>query len=151
MFQNFQVYVHILKNIINVNNNIFDVNIIKKTWGDDINALQYTKEKSKYQSKYQSTPLVKYCRERNINGVNICLDMGGRSDIPDSDGMFATDLLFIGRVNENVVEQIMTLLLNKTRELKMNRVVFEMYYKEYIGKFFGEIINKIVLVEQVKI
>ena len=125
---------------------IIDADIIKNIWGSDMNALQSTKEKSKYQSKYQSTPLVKYCCERNISGVNTCIDMGANPNIPDSDGMFALDLLFIGSVDENIVRHIMSSMLNKGM-LKIHQAVFEMYYTEYIGDFFSQIVSKLVIVE----
>lgn len=125
---------------------ILNTNIIKEMWGTDMNALQSTKDKSKYQSKYQSTPLVKYCCDRNINGVNACLDMGGDVNIPDSDGMFAVDLLFIGSVDEIAVKHIMTSMM-KQKELKMHRAVFEMYYTQYIGEFFSEIVDKLVIID----
>jgi dsRNA-specific ribonuclease len=123
-----------------------DLNTIKKLWGSDMNTLQSTKDKSKYQSKYQSTPIVCYCRQRNLSGVSICLNLGGNPNIPDTEGMFATDLLFIGKVDENLVETIMNMMLQQGA-LKMHRPVFEMYYREYLGKYFDKMVERIVLVD----
>ena len=129
-----------------VKNDILDINIVKKTWGDDMNSLQLTREKTRYQSNYMSTPLAKYSRERNATGVEICLDLGGDPNTPDSEGMFTLDLLFIGSVDEKLVEKIMTLLLKKG-DLKMTRAVFDMYYTQYIGKYFSDIVDRITVVE----
>lgn len=106
---------------------VLNTSTVKKMWGDDINVLQQTKEKSKYQNNYQSTPLVSYCHQRNINGVIACLELGGDPNIPDTDGMFGTDLLFIGQVDWKTVNTIITLLTDKTGSLKIHRSVFDMY------------------------
>lgn len=125
---------------------IIDTRTVVNIWGNDINSLQSTKEKTKYQSKYQSTPLSLYCRTRNYDGVNTCLDLGADTNIMDSDGMFPTDLLFIGKTDEDIVKNILEIMMKKG-SLKMNRQVFEVYYIYYIDDFFRKVANKIVLVE----
>jgi dsRNA-specific ribonuclease len=131
-----------------IKNKILDKQDIIDRWGDDLNSLQSTREKNKYQNKYQSTPLCKYCRERNLSGVKACLELGADINIPDSDGMFAIDLLFIGKVEEKVVEEIMVLLMNKNNYFKkIHRMIFDMYYKEYLGKYFSKVIDKFDIVE----
>lgn len=122
-----------------------DVNDIRNIWGNDMKELHHTKEKTKYQNQYKSTAIAKYCRERNISGVSSCLKLGASPNDLDTDGMFATDLLFIGCVDENLVESIMSLMIEK-ENLKMHQTVFDLYYKRYIGKYFTEVMNNITLV-----
>ena len=124
-----------------------DEKVVRATWGEDMDALQTTKEKSKYQSKYQSTPLVMYCQMRNTGGVKTCLSMGADPNIADSEGMFATDLLFIGKIDETVVEKIMKIMFKKSSSLKIHRPVFQMYFTEYVGSYFGTILENLVIVE----
>jgi dsRNA-specific ribonuclease len=106
-------------------------------WGNDINALQYTKEKTKYQNKYQSTPLALYCRTRNVQGVIECMSLGGDPNIEDTEGVYPVDLLFIGAIEESLVENIMRKLI--CDKLKMHKTVFNMYYNKYIGEYFQTI------------
>lgn len=119
---------------------------VTKLWGNDMTALQTTKEKSKYQSKYQSTPLGLYCRVRNTNGVKICLALGADPNVQDTEGMYPIDLLFIGKTDENIVENILKLMFKNKDILKMTRQVFEVYFTCYIEDYFGTIIDKLVLV-----
>lgn len=118
---------------------------VKKTWGNDLNALQTTKEKSKYQSKYQSTPLAMYCRIRDASGVEECLSLGADPNVQDSEGMYPIDLLFIGKTDEDTVHEILTMMFKKGA-LKMTQQVFEVYFTGYIGEYFGTIVDKLVLV-----
>lgn len=119
---------------------------VQKMWGNDMNALQTTKEKSKYQSKYQSTPLAMYTRVRIASGVRACLSLGADPNVQDSEGMYPTDLLFIGKTDEEAVQEILSLMFKKG-VLKMTRQVFEVYYTGYIGDYFGTIVDNLVLVE----
>ena len=125
---------------------LFSLESVQKMWGNDMNALQTTKEKSKYQSKYQSTPLAMYTRIRVASGVHACLSLGADPNVQDSDGMYPTDLLFIGKTDEDSVQEILELMFSKGA-LKMTRQVFEVYYTGYIGYYFGTIVDKLVLVE----
>lgn len=124
-----------------------DTQTIKKLWGSDVNALQTTREKSKYQSKYQSTPLALYCRTRKIDGVKACLDLGADHNVPDSEGMFPTDLLFIGKTDESVVKKILKCMFEKTDTLKMHQQVFTVYFTGYVDDYFGKIVEKLVLID----
>jgi dsRNA-specific ribonuclease len=124
---------------------ILDTKNVALIWGSDINSLQSTRENSKHQSKYKSTPLGGYCRKRNIDGISSCLDLGADPNIPDTEGMFATDLLFIGRVDESAVKTIIS-LMSKNNVLKMNQPIFQMYCKEYIGEYFNDVCSKIVTI-----
>jgi dsRNA-specific ribonuclease len=124
-----------------------DTPTINNLWGSDINALQSTKEKSKYQSKYQSTPLALYCRTRNLDGVKTCINLGADSSISDSEGMYPTDLLFIGKKDEKLVKRIISIMFSKKDTLMMHRQVFTVYFTDYVDKYFGKIIDKLVLID----
>jgi dsRNA-specific ribonuclease len=129
-------------------------NIDKKTitdkWGEDLNLLQSTKEKTKYQTKYQSTPLSYYCRKRNLKGVKVCINMGCRVDIADTEGMYPLDLLLIGSVDEDKVFKIFRWLYRGSKSdigVKMNKSIYNMYFcNKYVSECFDEYTNKITLV-----
>jgi dsRNA-specific ribonuclease len=129
-------------------------NIDKKTitdkWGEDLNLLQSTKEKTKYQSKYQSTPLSYYCRKRNLEGVKLCINMGCRTDIADTEGMYPLDLLLIGSVDENRVFKIFRWLYRGSKSdigVKMNKSIYNMYFcNKYVSECFEEYTHRITLV-----
>lgn len=113
----------------------------------DINSLQSTREKTKYQSKYQSTSLAAYCRKRSIPCVKALMELGADPNIPDSDGMYPTDLLFIGKVDEKTVSTIVKLLSTTPKgvqKLLVSRQVKNMYISSYIS----EIIDKVIEVEE---
>jgi dsRNA-specific ribonuclease len=115
-------------------------------WKDDINVLQSTKNKSKYQSKYQSTLLALYCRQRNKFGVKICFDKGADPNIPDSDGMFALDNLFVGKVDEISVQEIFNMICANREKCsdiaKIHKTVCTLYSEEYTIKMIN---NKTIL------
>lgn len=113
----------------------------------DINSLQSTREKTKYQSKYQSTSLVVYCRKRSVPCVKALMELGANPNIPDSDGMYPTDLLFIGKVDEKIVSTIVKLLSTTPKgvqKLLVSRQVKNMYISRYVS----EIIDKVIEVEE---
>lgn len=127
-------------------NNKLSSNYIASKYGEDINALVKTKGKSKYQCRYESTVIAMYCRERNIEGVKICLKMGADIKIPDTDGMFPLDLLFIGKIDEKIVKPIFQILEKSKQKLYMNNNVMETFYEKYQSYFIKKI-SKIDLVE----
>lgn len=120
---------------------------IEKLWGNDMNVLQTTKDKTKYQNKYQSTPLALYCRTRNISGIASCLNMEADPNIADSEGMFPVDLLFIGKTDESLVKEIMILLFSCSDNLNMHRPVFQLYFTGYVGEYFKDVVSKLTLID----
>jgi dsRNA-specific ribonuclease len=132
---------------------VYDCDAVQKRWGSDINILQYTKEKTKYQIKYQSTPLLFYCMLRSNTGVESCMNMGANPNIADTEGMFAVDLLLIGKVDEKLLEDILKVMTKKTIPsgaepiLKVHKSVFNMYFPQYVGDYFKTMVDKFVLVE----
>jgi len=118
-----------------------------KSGGTDIDDLYTTKEKTKYQSKYQSTAITAYCRKRSVPCVQALMKLGANPNIPDSDGMYPTDLLFIGKVDEKTVSTILRLLSTTPKgvqKLLVSRQVKNMYISRYVS----EIIDKVVEVDE---
>lgn len=107
-------------------------------YGENINELVKTKNKSKYQCRYESTVLSMYCRQRNINGVKTVISMGADISIRDTDGMTALDLLFIGKIDPPIVKTIMKIIVKTGQELTMNVGVMDTYYDKYDDKYFHE-------------
>jgi dsRNA-specific ribonuclease len=139
------IYQKFNKNETEKTKELLSVSIITKLWGNDINILQPTKEKNKHQSNYLSTPLSLYCRLRDINGVDSCMEMGADPNIKDSEGMYPIDLLFIGKTDEIVVEKIMKLILKKG-VFNMSQHVFNSYFTNYRDKYFITIIDKLIFI-----
>jgi dsRNA-specific ribonuclease len=124
-----------------------NVEYIKKKYGTDINKLVKTKDKSKYQSRYQSTILYKYCRKRDIDGVRSCLQMRVDSNIKDSDLMSCLDVLFIGKTEVEKVKTIVKLLLEtKCCNMEIHVEIFDNYFINYQkeDKFFTKSLVKII-------
>ena len=120
---------------------------VQKMWGKGMNVLHTTKEKSKYQSKYQSTPLAMYCRTRKNKGVKACLELNADHNAVDSEGMYPVDLLLIGKTDEKCVKRILEKLLKKGK-VKMHKQVFDVYFTSYIGDYFGSVVDKIIIVKE---
>lgn len=112
-----------------------------------INSLHSTKEKSKYNNNYQSTPLAAYCRKRNLICVKECLKLKADPNIPDTDGMFPLDLLFIGKTDESSVEDIFKCLLNSKHILNIHRPVFNMYVGEYVCEYIVTNKEKLCIID----
>ena len=98
-----------------------------------INEQFFTRGKSKYQSKYTSTALTHFCRKRDLVGIKVCLEMKADPNIPDSEGMTATDTLFIGVVREKVVYRAISAMLDVHNLLDVHKNVFKVYYSQYEG------------------
>ena len=122
---------------------------IKVLWGDNINEMQSTKDKTKYQNKYESTPIALYNRIRNINGVVECLKRNADLNITDTDCLYPLDLLFIGKTDIDTVKSIISIILEHKRDykIKIHSQVFDMYYVLYkLDDYFNQIINKLDIV-----
>lgn len=114
----------------NSNSEAINKETIIKKYGPDINSLQYTKDKHKYQNKYQSTPLTLYCRSKSVQGVSLCMSLGSDPNIQDTDGMFATDILLIGKIdNIQTIKDILTLMITN-KKLHIHKYVFDTYFTQ---------------------
>lgn len=97
---------------------------------EKINDQFFTKGKSKYQNKYTSTALIFYCRKRDLEGVELCLEMKASPNLKDSEEMTALDMLFIGSFERDKVFVIFQkLLLNGETDIHKN--IFDVYAKRY--------------------
>jgi hypothetical protein len=99
----------------------------------NIDLLFPTRGKTKYQNKYLSTVLVKYCRQRDYSGISICLNMGANPNILDSDGMSATDVLLIGPTRPKLVEKVIKKFLKTEDKLLIHYGVKNVYLSCYTG------------------
>lgn len=120
---------------------------ILEKWGEDVNVLVSTKPKSKYQSKYQSTPISMYCRERNVDGIRACLELKADCNMKDTDGMLPLDLVFIGKKDPEKVKEIIQLLQSDPKmDYRMNPEIYNKYTREYydIEGFFTSLNIQIV-------
>jgi dsRNA-specific ribonuclease len=120
---------------------IYDTKRIKDEWNDDINELQPSKDKSKYQHKYQTTPLAAYCKMRSLSGVESCMSLGADPNIPDSEGMYPCDLLFIGKTDENKVSDIIKVMSNGKKRLRVSKQVQTMYINDYVSEMFNKVLK----------
>ena len=120
---------------------LYDTKRVKEEWSDDINELQQSKEKTKYQHKYQTTPLAFYCKMRSLSGVESCISLGADPNIQDSEGMYPCDLLFIGKTDENKVSSIIKLMSNGKKRLKVSKQVHTMYINDYVSEMFSKVLN----------
>lgn len=103
-----------------------------------------TKGKSKYQSKYTSTALGKYCRDRDYNGIKACLKLGANPNVPDSEGLSAFDLLLIGPVDEKLVKKVLKKFLLAEKTLNVTVSVLRVYYSRYTDEYFRGVSFNIV-------
>ena len=116
-------------------------------WGENINDLQSTKEKTKYQNKYLSTPLSFYCRTKNEEGIKCCIERKADPNIEDTDGLFSLDHLLISGVDEKISKQIMIDLFIYNKILKINKQVYDMYFIKMSNQYFKEIIDRIIIID----
>ena len=111
------------------NQEVINKESIIEKWGDDINLIQYTKDKNKYQNKYQSTPLALYCRSKSVEGVSVCMALGADPNVRDTDGMFSTDILLIANIkNRELLKDILTAMLTSKNQLYIHQYVFDTYF-----------------------
>lgn len=109
----------------------------------NIDEQYQTRGKSKYQCKYTSTVLAKYCRERDYDGIKICLKCGADPNVKDSEGMTSTDLLLIGKTDEVFVKKVLKRFLKVEDRLEINKHIFKVYYSLYKDGFFSKVEGKL--------
>lgn len=73
---------------------------------ENINEQFPTRGKSKYQNKYTSTVLSKYCDELDLEGIKIALEMGADPTIVDSDGLYPMDRLLLANADRKLVKKV---------------------------------------------
>lgn len=117
---------------------------------NDINDQVQTRGKSKHQTKYTSTVLSKYCRDRDYEGIKICLKMGANPNVPDSEGMFPYDRVLIGahdRKSQLLMGKILKRFLSKSKKVKISENVYNTYYTQLTHNFFTETLPRIKVVK----
>lgn len=122
-------------------NDVYDKKRVMEEWDGHINQLQPSKEKTKYQHKYETTPLASYCKIRSLSGVESCMSLGADPNIPDSEGMYPCDLLFIGKTDENKVSEIIGIMSNDNKKLRVSKQVYNMYINEYVCDMFKTVLK----------
>jgi len=111
-----------------------------------INEPFFTRGKSKYQSKYMSTALIHYCRERDLEGIRLCMKMGAKPNIADTEGLSALDVLMIGSVDQKFVHSAVILFGKTTLDIHSN--VYEHYYCKYLEEdFFAELAQQLNIIQ----
>lgn len=115
-----------------IENKKTDKRNVLKIIGDEknINELFPTRGKSKYSVSYNSSALGHYCRERDIDGINICLNLRGNPNVLDSEGNSCIDLLLIGR-KDDIVMEIMKIIKKKYENIVISDNVRNVYLSQY--------------------
>lgn len=104
------------------------VDYIISKWGPYIN--EQTNTENKY--RYTSTPIASYLRHRNPEAIQTCLQLGATLNIKDSDGLYPTDLLFIGTYDESIVRKIYKIISAKCNKIPIHKSIYDMYGRKYI-------------------
>jgi len=104
--------------------------ILETLKGADINAQFPTIHKTKYQNKYTSSLLGKYCRDRNLSGIKMCLKLKADSNSLDSDGMSCFDLLLIGTKLLKIYVKIAKKFFTKVDIILVHENVLAFYFPE---------------------
>ena len=80
--------------------------------------------------------------------------MGADPNIPDTDLITCTDVLFIGPVNVTLVRNILTLFLNTYKTLNMYKMIKDTYLELYVSEdpeFFTHFSSTLKITENVVI
>lgn len=98
---------------------------------DNINELLPTKKKTKYQNKYKSTLYAYFCRIRNYDGVKKCLELNCDINIPDTDNIYAIELLLMGKEDQENVNKILEIIKTSNKFSIIHRHIYDYYKKMY--------------------
>jgi dsRNA-specific ribonuclease len=109
---------------------------------EDINNLFPTRGKSKYQTKYTSTALSHYCRQRDFSGIKNCIKMGANPNIKDSEGLSSLDILLIGKTDKKFIYKVLNRFFKETDKLDIHKNILERYYNNYKDDIFVKLVEK---------
>lgn len=147
-----EIYTQFIDNTVDDKKMATRDTVIRDIGGDlaNINEQFATRGKSKYQAKYTSTVLAKYCRERNREAIKIALKLGADPNVEDFDGLSSLDLLLIGHIEPKFVAKVMKNMLKRTKKLNIQRNVYEVYYKKYMdeNEWFGEQLDRLNIIDE---
>ena len=97
--------------------------ILNDRWENGINELYYVKYKSKFNKRYQCTPISMYCRHLCKAQIKECLSKGAKLTIPDTYGLYPIDYIFtILKFNHVEIKEFWSCL----------RAVMHVFRKQYI-------------------
>jgi dsRNA-specific ribonuclease len=104
--------------------------ILNDKWENGINELYYVKYKSKFNKRYQCTPVSMYCRHLCKKQISYCIRNGADLTIPDTYGLFPIDYIFtILKFNSDEIKKFMVCFKNK--QVHISKTVFDMYISKY--------------------
>jgi dsRNA-specific ribonuclease len=113
----------------------------------NIDNLFPTQGKSKYQSKYMSTWLSFYCKERDFNAIKICLKYGANPNVQDSCGMTALDLLCVGNIDIEFMQNVFNKVMISGHKMDIHKNIFDNYLTKYKSdNFFSDIEQNVNLI-----
>src|SRR3990167_11540607 len=113
---------------------------------EHINDLILSKDRTKYQNKYQTTLIAEVCRKRDLDLMRKLYKLKPNPNIPDTDGLKPLDLLFIGKTDEKVVKKILRRLIKLGCDMEMQESIFDAYFTKYKNFFFSGIRKEIKVV-----
>ena len=104
--------------------------ILNDKWDNGINELYYVKYKSKFNKRYQCTPVSMYCRHLCKKQINFCIQKGADLTIPDTYGLFPVDYIFtILKFDSDKIKEFMNCFNNQ--KVHISKTVFDMYISKY--------------------
>jgi dsRNA-specific ribonuclease len=116
------------------------VKTITEEWDEGVNSLKEIKTVNR-SARLSTTPLGKYCRERNTIGIKACLKIEGVDpNIVDSDGFFPLDRLFIGAITDDVKKICKRIVKYSSEPVKISSEVFSEYMDKYeMDKYMSKV------------
>ena len=90
-----------------------------------------------------SSTLSHFCKERDIDGIKICIKYGGYVDIEGSDGMTSLDVLFIGKTDE----EFMKTAIKELSPGNIHQNVYDMYVIKYVSQEVKSFVKKCKVVK----
>lgn len=119
----------IYKEVIEKKTDSLALFVLNDNWENGINELYYVKYKSKYNKKYQCTPINMYCRHLNKVKIQEYLDKGALLTIPDTMGIFPIDYIFIIlKYNKPEIKDFLKIV--KNHKFTITQTVFDTYVKK---------------------
>ena len=104
--------------------------IMNDRWENGINELYYVKYKSKFNKRYQCTPISMYCRHLCKAQIKECLSKGAKLTIPDTYGLYPIDYIFtILKFNHVEIKEFLELF--KSCDACISKTVYQVYIIKY--------------------
>lgn len=129
----------------------FRRNIVPESSGG-IDSHVFTRGKSKYRKVYSSTMLGMYCRKRDFEGIQICINQSADPNCTDSEGLTCIDLLLLGAIDTRFVKTVLRLFKKSKKDvLKISKNILlskYCYYKtdDQRGSWFEKFEERLIIV-----